>query len=172
MFGGYLSIVSLCGAITCTLLAVVLTIVFANQRQRQQAESEAPASRADESVLRIANLLAAESGGVITAPHGRRGAQEIPAQDLRRSVEVANGLQILCQASPEVALHDGNIALLARLRDLTGPSDFRYLCGQLATVIGAHDPRYQGLASGLENGELSWSSFLTELREIPMTQRF
>jgi hypothetical protein len=171
MFSGYLSILCLCGAIICTLLAVVLTIVFANQRQRQRAEAAKPVSRADESVLRIANLLSTESGGVITAPHGRH-AQEIPAQDLRRSVEVANGLQILSQASPEIALHDCNIALLARLREVTGANDFRYLCGQLATALTEHDPRYQGLALGLENGELSWNGFLAELRSMPMSQRF
>ena len=171
MFNGYLSIIALSGAVLCTLLAVVLSVVFLNQRREQRTPAAEPPSRMDDSAQRIARILSAESGGVIDAPRQREG-QEIPAPDLRRSLEVANGLQILSQASPEIALHDVNIALLGHLREVTGASDFRYLCGQLAMALSNHDPRFQGLASGLENGELSWNSFLAELRAMPMAERF
>jgi|LSQX01.1.fsa_nt_gb hypothetical protein len=168
MFGGFLSIISLCGAVACTILALVVMVAFAGrQRQRPRDSHTDSPPGPDDTVQRIARILAAEQGGVITADTKRRHSPLL-AQELRISLEIANGLQLICEASPAVAAYDSNLALLAKLRTVIGPTDFHFLCARLATGLRDQDPRYAALAAGLQRGDLSWSKFVAELRGMPM----
>jgi hypothetical protein len=156
---GYLAAGMLSGALVMTVAAVVLATALA--RSRRPASKVGVAAGETRTPHRLVSLVAAEEGGQI--------GSEFPAlSGASASPEVVAGLRTICQVRPGVAEHVCNLELLNRLREVTGSTDFRFLCGQLADVLSDPGPGHYDLAMGLERGELSWSGFLKEMRSIPM----
>lgn len=154
---GFTEVVLLLVAVFATLAATVLAI-FLSRMAKPTSCGTAAAPRTSH---RLVDLVSAENGGLI--------ASEFPAlSGVTVSPEVFAGLKTICQVRPEVAEHVCNLELLSRLRQVTGPSDFRFLCGQLAEALSNPGPRHYDLARGLQRGELSWNGFLKEMRSIPM----
>ena len=158
---GYFAIIVLCGALLLTVGAVALAATLARGGQKQSARTRETAGMEPRGPHRLIELVSAENGGQISS--------EYPAlSGVSASPEVFAGLKTICQVRPEVANHARNVELLCRLREVTGATDFRFLCGQLAHVLSDPSPRHYDLAMGLQRGELSWSGFLKEMRSIPM----
>ena len=154
---GYLAVIALSGAVLATVAAVAIAAALARSGRPAPAR-EAAEPRGSH---RLMDLVSAENGGQISS--------EYPAlSGVSASPEVFAGLKTICQVRPEVAEHACNLELLSQLRRVTGPTDFRFLCGQLADVLSDPGPRHYDLARGLQRGELSWNGFLKEMRSIPM----
>ncbi len=154
---GYLAVIVLSGAVGATITAVVIAALLSRSGRPAQAQDLS----VPRSGHRLMDLVSAETGGYI--------GSEYPAlSGASASPEVYAGLKTICQVRPEVAEHVSNLELLTRLRQVTGATDFRFLCGQLADVLSDPGPRHYDLAMGLQRGELSWSGFLKEMRSIPM----
>jgi hypothetical protein len=173
MANSVVTILALFGALLLAVVAIITAMGVGRSRRQELAAAGGPAeerSPRDLARQKIVALVTGESGGQITARAGQRPAAGVlpAAPEVHLSREVATGLQTICQAIPEVGAHPSNIILLTRLREVTGANDFRFLCGQLASVLNNPDPRYHDLAAGLQSGDLSWSEFLAQMRSIPM----
>ena len=96
---------------------------------------------------------------VVTSGHGL-----VHSGYLHAPGEIADCLVMIARVVPQVALHDGNVELLRKLRSLVGSKDFLFVCGQVAVAL--RDDRQHDLAQGLANGDLTWIEFLCLLRGL------